>query len=173
VLLAHPTAFATVLDQRNLQPIRDERVVDDAEPDPPAAARLERALQVMPAPPVVTTALAVDLGMHATRLNAVGGELAIADEHVVVAIKSDRPTYKPLRPYGITGTTSMSLDLDPEEERALAAELRRLIADDRYPFSPRIRTLQGILDKLDPPPVRKPLPRPKGYPPPRQRRRRR
>jgi hypothetical protein len=28
----------------------------------------------------------------------------------------------------------------------------------RYPFSPRIRTLQGILDKLEPPPVRKPLP---------------
>jgi hypothetical protein len=29
----------------------------------------------------------------------------------------------------------MSLELDPEEERALAAELRRLIADDRYPLS--------------------------------------
>ena len=67
----------------------------------------------------------------------------------------------------------MSLELDPEEERALAAELRRLIADERYPFSPRIRTLQGILDKLDPPPPRAPLPPLKGYPPPRQRRPRR
>jgi hypothetical protein len=45
----------------------------------------------------------------------------------------------------------MSLELDPEEELALAAELRRLIADDRYPLSRRIRTLQGILDKLVPP----------------------
>jgi hypothetical protein len=61
------------------------------------------------------------------------------------------------------------IELDPDEERALVAELKRLIADDRYPFSPRIRTLQGILDKLDPPPVREPLPPPKGYPPPRQR----
>jgi hypothetical protein len=32
----------------------------------------------------------------------------------------------------------MSLELDPDEESALAAELRRLIADDRYPLSRRI-----------------------------------
>ena len=59
----------------------------------------------------------------------------------------------------------MNLELDPDEERALAAELRRLIAADRYPFSPRIRILQGILNKLDPPP--------KVYAPPRIRPRRR
>jgi hypothetical protein len=61
----------------------------------------------------------------------------------------------------------MSLELDPDEERALVAELRRLIADDRYPLSRRIRTLRGILDKLAPPPVREPLPSPKVYAPPR------
>jgi hypothetical protein len=61
----------------------------------------------------------------------------------------------------------MNLELDPEEERALVAELRRLIADDRYPLSSRIRTLRGILDKLDPPPVRELLPPPKVYAPPR------
>jgi hypothetical protein len=66
-----------------------------------------------------------------------------------------------------TGSTSMSLDLDPEEERALVAELRRIIADARYPLSARIRTLRAILDKLDPPPVRAPLPPPKVYAPPR------
>jgi hypothetical protein len=47
------------------------------------------------------------------------------------------------------------------------AELRRVIADDRYPFSRRIHTLQGILDKLAPPPVREPSPPPKVYAPPR------
>jgi hypothetical protein len=61
----------------------------------------------------------------------------------------------------------MSLELDPEEERALVAELRRVIADDRYPLSRRIRTLQAILDKLLPPPAREPLPPRKVYAPPR------
>jgi hypothetical protein len=61
----------------------------------------------------------------------------------------------------------MSLELDPDEERALVAELRRIIADDRYPLSCRIRTLRGILYKLAPPPVRAPLPAPKVYAPPR------
>jgi hypothetical protein len=62
----------------------------------------------------------------------------------------------------------MNLELDPEEERALVAELRRLIRDDRDPLSRRIRTLRGILDKLEPPPVREPSPPPpKVYAPPR------
>jgi hypothetical protein len=59
------------------------------------------------------------------------------------------------------------LALSDDEKQALVAELRRLIADDRYPLSRRIRTLQGILDKLVPPPVREPLPLPKVYTPPR------
>jgi hypothetical protein len=61
----------------------------------------------------------------------------------------------------------MNLDLDPDEERALVAELKRIIRDDRYPLSRRIRTLQAILDKLVPPPARAPLPPPKVYAPPR------
>jgi hypothetical protein len=61
----------------------------------------------------------------------------------------------------------MSLELDPDEERTLVAELKRVIADDRYPLSRRIRTLQAILDKLVPPPVRQPLPPLKVYAPPR------
>jgi hypothetical protein len=62
----------------------------------------------------------------------------------------------------------VTLDLDPDEERALAAELRRIIFDDHYPFSPRIRTLQDILDKLDPPPPRAPLRLPRATPRPRR-----
>jgi hypothetical protein len=41
------------------------------------------------------------------------------------------------------------------------------LVDDRYPHSSRIRTLQAILDKLDPPPVRELLPPVKVYAPPR------
>jgi hypothetical protein len=59
-----------------------------------------------------------------------------------------------------------ALALSETEKQTLVAELRRLIRDDRYPLSRRIRTLRGILDKL-PPPVREPLPRPKVYAPPR------
>jgi hypothetical protein len=44
--------------------------------------------------------------------------------------------------------------------------LRDAIHDDRYSLSPRILTLEGILAKLDPQPVRDPLPPPKVYAPP-------
>jgi hypothetical protein len=37
------------------------------------------------------------------------------------------------------------------------------VENDRYPFSPRIRTLRAILAKLRPELVRKPLPPPKVY----------
>jgi hypothetical protein len=45
----------------------------------------------------------------------------------------------------------MTLDLTDEESAALAALLRRTIADDRYPLSPRVRSLQAILDRIEPP----------------------
>jgi len=55
----------------------------------------------------------------------------------------------------------------------LAGLLRRTIADDRYPLSPRLAPLKGILAKLESPAAR-PEPRPpqKAYMAPRQRRRR-
>ena len=51
----------------------------------------------------------------------------------------------------------MNLDLNDEQTAALAALLRRTIDADRYPLSPRIRVLQAILDRIEPPPVREPL----------------
>ena len=60
----------------------------------------------------------------------------------------------------------MTLDLTAEETAGLAALLRRAIADDRYPLSPRIRTLQAILDRIEPPPAREPLPPRRHYEPP-------
>jgi hypothetical protein len=54
------------------------------------------------------------------------------------------------------------LDLTDEETAALTQELHEIVESDRYPFSPRIRTLREILAKLRPEPVRKPLPPPKG-----------
>jgi hypothetical protein len=61
----------------------------------------------------------------------------------------------------------MNLELNDAEAPALIALLKRAIADDRYPLSPRVQTWQGILDKLEPPPAR-PLaaPPPKIYAPP-------
>jgi hypothetical protein len=53
----------------------------------------------------------------------------------------------------------MHLDLSDEEAAALTQERYHLVENDHYPFSPRIRTLKGILAKLGPEPVRQPLPR--------------
>jgi hypothetical protein len=61
----------------------------------------------------------------------------------------------------------MNLDLTDEEIAALTQELHEIVENDRYPFSPRIRTLRGILAKLRPEPVREPLPPRKVYAPPR------
>jgi hypothetical protein len=41
----------------------------------------------------------------------------------------------------------MTLDLTDEETAALLAELDRIIDGDRYPFSPRIRTLKEIREQ--------------------------
>ena len=61
----------------------------------------------------------------------------------------------------------MILDLDDEETTVLAALLRRAIDDDRYPLSSRVKTWQAILEKIEPQPVREPLPPPpKSYEPP-------
>ena len=59
------------------------------------------------------------------------------------------------------------LDLTDEETAALARLLSRTIDDDRYPLSPRIQNLKGILAKIRPEPVREPLPPLKVYAPPR------
>jgi hypothetical protein len=60
----------------------------------------------------------------------------------------------------------MNLELSDEETATLTQELHDIVENDRYPYSPRIRTLRGILAKLRPEPVRKPLPPPKVYAPP-------
>jgi hypothetical protein len=58
--------------------------------------------------------------------------------------------------------------LTDDEKAALAALLERTIDADRYPLSPRIGMLRGILAKLEPPkPKPAPLPPPKAYAPPR------
>jgi hypothetical protein len=48
------------------------------------------------------------------------------------------------------------IDLSEDEAAALVALLTRTIDGDRYPLSPRIRTLKAILAKLRPQPVREP-----------------
>jgi hypothetical protein len=53
------------------------------------------------------------------------------------------------------------LKLTDEETAALTNELHDIVESDRYPLSPRIRTLRAILGKLRPKPAREPLPPPK------------
>jgi hypothetical protein len=60
----------------------------------------------------------------------------------------------------------MHLNLTDDEAAALTQLLKRTIDGDRYPLSPRIRTPQNILDKIEPPPVRAPLPSLETYTPP-------
>ena len=60
----------------------------------------------------------------------------------------------------------MHLDLTDEETAALTRERHEIVENDRYPFSPRIRTLRAILHKLRPEPTREPLPPLKVYAPP-------
>jgi hypothetical protein len=61
----------------------------------------------------------------------------------------------------------MILDLTDEETAVLLGELDRIIDNDRYPLSPRIQTLKGILARIRPEPEPKLLRPLKHYEPPR------
>jgi hypothetical protein len=61
----------------------------------------------------------------------------------------------------------MQLNLTDEQTTALLGELNRIIENDRFPLSPRIRTLKEIRAKIRPEPAREPVPSPKAYAPPR------
>jgi hypothetical protein len=60
----------------------------------------------------------------------------------------------------------MTLELSDEQTAALLSELDRIIEGDRYPLSPRIRSLKEIRAMIKPYPVREPLPATKHYEPP-------
>jgi hypothetical protein len=47
----------------------------------------------------------------------------------------------------------MNLDLSDEETAALTQELHDIVERDRYPLSPRVRTLRAALAKLRPEPA--------------------
>jgi hypothetical protein len=56
----------------------------------------------------------------------------------------------------------MPPDLTPDDTAILVEPLRETIERDRFPMSPRIKSLKAILTKLDPPAPRpEPLPAPK------------
>jgi hypothetical protein len=62
----------------------------------------------------------------------------------------------------------MHLDLSDEQTAALLGTLDRMIDSDRYPLSPRIRTLKEIRAMIKPYPVREQLPATKHYEPIRE-----
>jgi hypothetical protein len=51
-------------------------------------------------------------------------------------------------------------DLTEEEHAGVVAALRKLIADDKFPLSPRLKPLTSALAKMAPQPPRKPQPPP-------------
>jgi hypothetical protein len=53
----------------------------------------------------------------------------------------------------------MNLDLTDEEVAALLRELTNIIENDRYPLSPRIRTLRELRAKLPAAPATPPSPK--------------
>jgi len=62
----------------------------------------------------------------------------------------------------------MTFDLTDEETKALLKELDKIIDGDRFQFSARVRMLKAMRAKIQPEPVREPLPPPpKQYAPPR------
>ena len=61
----------------------------------------------------------------------------------------------------------MRLDLTDVETAALTRLLTNTIDADRYPLSPRIQMLKGILGKIRPELARESLPPSKHYEPPR------
>jgi len=61
----------------------------------------------------------------------------------------------------------MTLELTDEETIALVRLLSDTIDGDRFPLSPRIQMLKGILAQIRPEPAREPLPPRKHYEPPR------
>jgi hypothetical protein len=67
----------------------------------------------------------------------------------------------------------MKLELNYEQGAALLRELDRIIEDDKFPFSRRVRVLKEIRAELKPYPEREPAPPPKQYAPPRAMARRR
>jgi hypothetical protein len=67
----------------------------------------------------------------------------------------------------------MQIELSDEQAALLARELRGLIDSDRFFLSPRVRTLQEILDMIRPQPIREPPPALRNYEPPKMGRYRR
>ena len=61
----------------------------------------------------------------------------------------------------------MNINLSDDQADLLSAELDRIIEGDKFPLSPRIRTLREIRGMIKPYPVREPLPPLKSYEPPR------
>ena len=63
----------------------------------------------------------------------------------------------------------MNLELCDEETEVLLRELNEIVENDRFQFSPRIRTLRGIRNKIRPEPKAESPPPPiRHYEPPRK-----
>ena len=82
------------------------------------------------------------------------------------AAQPEGPVLEVSRSPDLLHARGIALDLSDDQKLALIALLTRAIQSDRYPSSPRVRTLKNILVKLDTRPLEQPYPAPNAYAPP-------
>jgi hypothetical protein len=102
---------------------------------------------------------------HETKLAEINRELTAFDAYEVAKSGKLSPTPRQARtaPRARRGSKRGNYsNWSASMRRALAELLRETIASDRYPLSPRIKTLKAILAKLEPP-----APASEPYSPPR------
>jgi hypothetical protein len=80
--------------------------------------------------------------------NVVGGVAQITNDEPIVSIgeptaNSPAPAFARASATPIFEAMPQHLDLTDDEATALTRELHEIVENDRYPFSPRIRTLSG------------------------------
>ena len=79
--------------------------------------------------------------------------VALPEKQDVPDLLSSNPHAQPEDPViDLSRARGMAIELSDEQKLALVTLLTRIIANDRYPSSPYVRTLRDILSKLDPKP---------------------
>jgi len=110
----------------------------------------------------------LDLGRH-RRVQDLDGPAIHAEIDIEWSSASSKRASLRSRSAGSIENQHAARPLSDDELAALTRLLKHGLDNHRYPLSPRLRPLKSILNKLQPQPVREPLPPPKLYTPPQAR----